>query len=102
MKDCPVRKQKQGTGGQQQSNNRRDVAEWRKKAPGAGESKEKTVDGKICKWCEKCNQGKGLWTIGDKAHSTAEHRTGKEWRALKQQQGNLAVLPSGPLEVHFG
>ena len=72
------------------------------KAPGAGEAKEKTVDGKICKWCEKCNQGEGLWTIGDMDHSTAEHRTNKEWRAMKQQQDNLAVLPSGPLEVHFG
>ena len=91
VKDCPVRKWKQGTGSQQQSNNRRDVAEWRKKAPGAGESKEKTVDGKICKWCEKCNQGKGSWKIGDKAHTTAEHRTNRECRAMKcQQQGNLA------------
>ena len=30
----------------------------------------KTINGKECKWCEKCNDGNGAWTT---SHTTAEH-----------------------------
>ena len=77
------------------------MEEWRKKPAAAGEPHEKTVGGEVCKWCGKCFQGKGLWTIKDHAHSTSEHHTRKELKEQKEQ-GKLAVIPSTPLEVHIG
>ena len=40
-----------------------------------GESKEKTVDGVKHIWCGKCRGGKGIWTVGGRAHHTHEHRS---------------------------
>ena len=100
-KDCPQKNGGSSNGG---SSSRPQLPEWRKKAPGSEEAKTKTVDGVVHKWCEKCRFGKGMWTAGDRAHSTEEHRSSRNQQESTQQSesGRLAVLPSTPLEVHFG
>ena len=105
VKDCPTKAEKKQSSTTNGSNNgkRPPIADWRKKAPGATESHTKTVEGKEYTWCGKCLQDKGLWTTGKYLHSTAQHKSRKERKENGQQEaGQLAVLPSSPLEVHFG
>jgi hypothetical protein len=81
--------------------------EWRFKAPESGEPKEKTVDGKLYKFCEKCKQGSGFWTGNRNIHTTAEHRSPNAGQGTPSEQaptvaGNLGVITDNPLEVDFG
>ena len=50
---------------------------WRHIPPDTskGDPTEKTVDGILYRWCGKCRGNKGLWTEGDKAHFTSDHRS---------------------------
>ena len=63
IRDCPE-------GGSKKDTNPRFVPPNTNK----GEPKEKVVDGVKQIWCGKCRNGKGIWTIGDRAHHTHEHR----------------------------
>ena len=79
-KNCPKKKadgEKNDGGGKSDEKKEKD---WRHVPPNSskGEGKEKTVDGKVCKWCGKCRQNKGLWTVGRYLHSTEEHRPKKK------------------------
>ena len=79
-KNCPKKKadgEKNDGGGKSDEKKEKD---WRHVPPNSskGEGKEKTVDGKVYKWCGKCRQNKGLWTVGRYLHSTEEHRSKKK------------------------
>jgi hypothetical protein len=63
IRDCPE-------GGTKKDTNPRFVPPNTNK----GEPKEKVVDGVKHIWCGKCRGGKGIWTMGDRAHHTHEHR----------------------------
>ena len=65
-----------------------------------GESKVKTVDGKSTKWCEKCRQGKGLWTVGNGLHSTEQHRGRSNKTEESNEAANLGVV-NEPLSFGF-
>ena len=45
---------------------------WKSQAPKQGEPQQKTVNAKKWFWCQKCNNGKGRWTL---SHGTAQHRS---------------------------
>ena len=100
VKDCPKKNKDKKDDG----NGNKDK-DWRHVPPnsGKGEAKEKTVDGKLYKWCGKCRGNKGLWTTGKYLHSAAEHRPKKkEGEDDKNDggEGNLAFLDE-PLEFGF-
>ena len=87
------------------------LAEWRKEDPGPNGPFEKIVDGATCKWCSKCRWGKGLWMMGSRAHTTAEHRTRTEETTPAAEtvpgktnpvKGGMAVTWTDPVEVDFG
>ena len=100
IKDCPE-PPKEGGGNK---NNNKKQTNWRCKTPNGNEPKEKTVDGIIYKWCGKCRQGKGLWTKGDAAHTTTEHRSGAKKEETStdnnNETGNWASV-NEPLEFGF-
>ena len=58
--------------------------------PKQGESKERMINGVPHKWCGKCRGGKGLWTAGDGAHFTHEHRGANTETAGQNESGNLS------------
>lgn len=76
---------------------------WRVVPPKKDESREKTVDGVLYKWCGKCRGGDGFWNGGDKAHLTDEHRSRSELQASsppKETQANLGHI-NEPLSFGF-
>ena len=89
-KDCPQLKGKAGADGKNQP-----IEAWRKKPPGSGESKTKTVEGVEYEWCGKCLKGAGLWTKGKTKHGTDKHVTGyiKKKKEESKVSGNLATIP---------
>ena len=90
------------TGGNNKDNQGRPQIEaWRKVAPKSGEPNTKKHNGVTTKWCQKCSRGKGMWHLGDKAHSTADHKTVKELNAEgppSTEAGNLAQI-QGDVEI---
>ena len=66
------------------------AGKWAK--PKDGEPQEKMIDGKLHKFCRKCNRGKGRWVSGDNAHLTADHVDGfmKKKREQQNQSAGLA------------
>ena len=51
--------------------NNRNAGEWL--APPVDGKEEKTIDGRLAKWCAKCNKGNGKWVV---SHNTATHDGG--------------------------
>ena len=49
---------------------------------------KRTIDGKTCHWCGKCNNGKGRWTHSKFLHFTDEHGTNRP------AHGNVAASTS--------
>ena len=103
-KNCPKKKEdeKKNDGGK--SDDKKDK-DWRHAPPNSskGEAKEKTVDGKTYKWCGKCRQNKGLWTVGKYLHSTDEHRPKKKddnGNNNTNETGNLGYIDE-PLDFGF-
>ena len=104
-KNCPKKKdddKKNDGGGKSDDKKEKD---WRHIPPNSskGEGKEKTVDGKVHKWCGKCRQNKGLWTVGRYLHSTEEHRSKKKDDNTNNngnETGNLGYLDE-PLDFGF-
>ncbi len=84
------------------------LPDWRTKPPGEGAPTSKTVSDTKYTWCAKCRQGKGMWTVGKRLHSTSEHVKGgkptdSNPSSQTQQQGRLAVVnPAGILECTMG
>ena len=82
--------------------------DWRHVPPNSskGETKEKTVNGKVYKWCGKCRNNKGLWTTGKYLHSTEEHKPKKKAddnpspETPNGEAGNLGYVDE-PLEFGF-
>ena len=48
------------------------------------------INGVPHKWCGKCRGGKGLWTVGDGAHHTHEHRGANAETAGQNESANLS------------
>ena len=84
------------------------LPDWRTKPPAEGTPNSKTVSDTKYTWCAKCRQGKGMWTVGKRLHSTSEHVKGGKPKdsnpsSQTQQQGTLAVVnPSGVLDCTMG
>ena len=79
-RNCPKNKKKDEEGGDDNGNKSSDKKKsWRAIPPDSskGETKEKTVNGIQYKWCGRCQEGKGLWNCGDKAHDTEDHKNKK-------------------------
>ena len=51
------------------------------------------IDGKLHKFCRKCNRGKGRWVSGDNAHLTADHVDGFMKKKREQQLLNKTYDP---------
>ncbi len=109
VKDCP-NKGKNGNNNNNNNNNsggnKNDKqTAWRTQPPNTskGEAKEKTVNGVIYEWCGKCRKNKGLWTKGDGAHFTEDHRSKtptEDKKDSKDETGNLGCV-NEPLEFGF-
>ena len=95
---------------------RPDIESWRFVKPKDGEPLTKSVKGVTAKWCGKCQKGKGMWHLGDKAHLEAQHKTVKQMQEeeSKVEAGHLAIISDDdndieelnnswdqPLEVSF-
>ena len=66
-------------------------------APKDGEPTQKTVNGVLFKWCQKCRGGKGHW---NKTHSTDEHKE-NFFKDKKKEDGEpSAKLASCDQELH--
>ena len=85
-KDCPKLKEKKENNSEK----------WA--APKDGEPHKRTIEGKERHWCQKCNGGKGRWTLN---HNTSQHKA--DFQKQKKDQGgdgsgNLHCLPVGVLD----
>ncbi len=60
-----------------------------------GESREKVVDGVKHIWCGKCRGGKGIWTIGNGAHHTHDHRGNSHMDEAKKESNKMGVNDEG-------
>ncbi len=92
-KDCPQLRPKSSG----QGNN----SKW--KPPTKGEPREKTIDGRLYKWCGKCRGNAGRWTTGKSAHFTHEHDESTK-PSTSKESGNLGYTteePSQTLEYGF-
>jgi len=88
--NCPTRKNKETD------------RNWRTVPPDSskGESKQKVIDGVTYKWCGKCRSNKGLWSGGDKAHFTSEHRGRNDGEIEADPKGSDNIeAPKGQLAV---
>eukprot|EP00980_Cylindrotheca_fusiformis_P022212 scaffold9102_cov166-Cylindrotheca_fusiformis.AAC.2 len=84
IKDCPLAKQER---------------DWKTLPPNSSknEPKEKTIDGVLYKWCGRCRGGRGLWTGGESAHYTHEHRGGQ---SETNETANTPNNPTGNGDVN--
>lgn len=72
---------------------KKEKTNWKHIPPNAGEPNTKTMEGKLWKWCAKCSNSRGRWTL---SHTTAEHGQNPPTPAA-----NLATLGgTGPCAWH--
>ena len=69
-KDCPNPKKSSGGGNDANKGGGGKGGTGKWKAPKGDEPKEKTINDKKYFWCQKCNGGKGRWTL---SHLTDDH-----------------------------
>ena len=55
----------------------------------------RTINGKECKWCEKCNDGNGAWTT---SHTTEEHGKKKQSSSNDDDSSNNKLEMSEELK----
>ena len=90
--ECP--KNQAHTANNQKANNsskkkfKKEKANWKHVGPKPGEPNTKTKDGKLWKWCAKCSNSRGRWTL---SHTTEEHTGDKNRDQQHTPTVNLAA-----------